>query len=152
MVVTLNTTDDQNVIGIILGKESEEVIGMEGSISTMVSGVLKSVNPDNPIYIRVSRCAVPESKVFRDAKNYGLAAGMVVKKLDQVPPEYRTKAVKVSDMEPKETGEPSAPAVEEKLGKCQYCDSVTTLLDIPGFNVCKSCAQIELGRRLEKKG
>ena len=38
-----------------------------------------------------------------------------------------------------------------RIGKCSYCGSSSVLLDIPGFEICQSCATIELGRRRADK-
>jgi len=39
---------------------------------------------------------------------------------------------------------------EVKVGYCDYCSRKTELLDITGFNICKECAQIELGLKRKK--
>ena len=38
-----------------------------------------------------------------------------------------------------------------RIGKCSYCGSSSVLLDLPGFEICQSCATIELGRRRADK-
>lgn len=129
-----------NVLHVITGPESEFFIDVHGAKILDITELLNLMDQEERVFLSITRC-----------KSENATEGAL--KMSKAPYLSSFGAGKCDnpdcpDCNPK-TGEKQskakAPKKSTKKGRCNYCHTDKVLLPLPGFSICTSCAQIELG-------
>ena len=147
MIVVPGHNQLGNVLHLVIGPESEFFIDLHGAKVMDLTDVLQSLNGTNE---RIFLCYTRTQS--EPATEYTLTQGNIPHKSSFTgtpmcdKPDCAvangTKAADSSDM-PAQAQRQQHAGIQ--TGKCAYCEDMKPLLPIIGFNICMSCAQIELG-------
>ncbi len=123
-----------NVLHVVMGPESDLHQDIHGAKILDVTPLLAAMNGAEKIFLSLTRCRSEQitSQVMTAAR---------------VP--FMNSFTGTNSAVPA-PAEPQ-PATETAGQKCQYCHRDAQLLPIDGFQVCSSCAAIELGRRVKPR-
>lgn len=150
-----------NVLHLIMGPETDLVIDVQGSQIMDISALLNKFSQSAPVFVNISRSR-NESMTSDSLKQAGVPHVGI-----SAAPAGCDGECELCDIESQRNGmhvARSAGKDKDKAGRvkiasknvatgvCSYCKKTTTLLPIPGFKICVSCAQIELGLKDVNKG
>jgi len=168
-----------NVLHIIAGPETDVFTDIHGAKILDITDILAVMNPKDRVYISLTRCkseadteiALAEAGTkYRSSFNNGenakkdaedaeaehdilLAAlkRMAPTGLPEPTPEMKADVKKMLDkMIGKKKSTVKRRAKPAAVAKCSFCKRETELLGVPGFKICKVCAQIEIGKNIKK--
>ena len=117
-----------NVLHVVMGPESELHQDIHGATILDVTPLLSVMNGQERIFLSVTRCRSEQlsSHVMTTAN---------------------LKYLNSFSVPDAAAGKPVPIAKPAKQVPCQCCGATIPLLGVPGFNICASCAAIELNRR-----
>lgn len=137
-----------SVIHLITGPESELYMDLHGANIVDITPLLAALvgySGERKLFISLTRCGdelstmEALSEVQIPCASTGLHKGQA------------EKPVKDETENPPVAPTGATPKKDSGIGRCRYCGTPNKkLLPIPGFHICESCAQIELGRNKER--
>jgi len=150
MIVVGNQKPDHRVVHVIVGVETELYMDLHGAAEIDVTELMSGLPPGTQVKLRLTRCK-SEAGTVR-----GLVTGDVPHMYSFVgAPATQEPAGPVKgrapDLEEIMAKDRGTRPVPKKNGCCSYCGSITEILDIPGISICRTCAQIEIGRAQAKE-
>jgi len=140
MIIIAGHNQFGNVLHLIAGPETEFFMDIHGAKITEVTAALQAFNADERVFMSFTRCK--NENVTRHSLD---ASGITYQS------SFSEAAAEESEPgQPESTSAmPEQPQPQQaKPGsghKCTYCGNMKVLMAIPGFEICKECAQIELG-------
>lgn len=128
MLIVCEKRDTGHVVHLIVGQETSLTLDINGTVSTTITELAKSIAPAGDFTLMMTRC---ESEVMTARSLASRDIPYVFSGQPSVTPSTATKPVAKTD-----TPE----------GRCSYCDKCTALAPVPNYSICPGCLQIELGR------
>lgn len=141
-----------NVLHLVIGPESELVMDMQGSAVMDITPVINKFDAAHPVFVSLSRSRneITTSNALKQAgvSHLGFMATPA--------PDGCSGDCEHCNVDHGSSGGTYAVGGNFKQGKkpgksevknetCAYCKKPGQLLPVPGFKICVSCAQIELG-------
>lgn len=137
-----------NMLHVVVGPETELFCDIHGAAILNVTPLLMEMDGTQPVFMTLTHCrseqatsrsmtgaGVTHASSFGNAAEGETPQAVVGSETYGGAPAQGAKA----------PGKQPPPAHTQQ-GACEYCDQPSQLLPIPGFQICKVCAQIELGR------
>jgi hypothetical protein len=134
------------MLHLVVGPETELFGDIHGAAVLDVTSLLMEMDGARHVFLTLTQCrservttrnmqsaGIPHISSF-GSEPEGAPAG-------NVGPETLNKT---PQQDTAETGKQAAATTQK--GHCEYCKQDMQLLPVPGFHICKVCAQIELGR------
>lgn len=148
MIVVGNQKPDCRVVHVIVGSETELYMDLHGAAEVDVTALMAGIPPNTPVKLQLTRCK-SEAGTVR-----GLAAGDVphtysfvsAPVAQEASAPVKGQAPDIDEIMRRDRTDKRPQTLPQKNGCCSYCGSIAEILDIPEICICRTCAQIELGR------
>lgn len=155
MVLTVVKTDDEVTLRLSNGPEGDTLMDLSGSQDMDITSVVDSVSKiegTRKVMLKLCRTRC-EADTICDARELGIPVSVVTIPTPDVVEANRESGnvFKVDGDKPVPTAKEPVKAPKKRWGRCSYCNDETEMLPVPGFMICRTCAQIELGRMRERK-
>lgn len=164
MIVIGSKGDNECTLHTIFGPETELSMDVLGVNSVDISQLISECEKNVKVMLKLTRSrneyatalALKAAKVPYLASFNPIGTAPASKKQESpragVNDDVGLPDLEALGTEPDDRSQPGAIKSDGKcIGKCSYCGASAVLLDIPGFEICSSCATIELGRRRADK-
>lgn len=155
MLVTLMQKDNEVHIRISIGPEGEAVMDLHGAQDLDITELVEKLEgyraKGYKVLLHVIRTR-DEAESIEDARALGILHSFVTMTFPDSKPQALVPENKVAAAaETPAPARPVATAKKRRWQRCAYCGQEEELLPVPGFMICKTCAQIELGRMRERE-
>jgi hypothetical protein len=138
-----------NMLHVTVGPESDLFCDIHGAAVLDVTPLLMEMNGSQHVYLTLTRCRSEQTTSrsmvgagITHLSSFGTTEEGAAAAAAAGPGVFTPPGTEQTGAAPKK--EEDAP--KTKAGPCEYCSQPSQLLPIPGFHICKVCAQIELGR------
>ncbi len=148
-----------NMLHIVVGPETELFSDIHGAAVLDITPLLMEMDGNAHVFLTLTHCRTEQITTQRM-----VGAGIPhLSSFAQTPPEGEAGTAASSEAFVGVENTPTPQKGQQKPGKtipgtkktvpgkCEYCTEQLELLPIPGFHICKVCAQIELGRLKQAK-
>jgi len=161
-----------NVLHIITGPETDVFTDIHGAKIMDITDILSVMNPQDRVFLSLTRCkSEPDTEAAllatgtsyknsfnnsdpKPAEELGEHAVLVELLRKMGSPFKEESKEQVDKLRAAINGYTDSKKVKKPKAKqpavCSFCKRDTELLPIPGFKICKVCAQIEIGKNTKK--
>jgi len=137
-----------NMLHVVVGPETELFGDIHGAAVLDVTPLLMEMDGAQHVFLTLTQCR-SEQSTTRHMQGAGIPHISSFGDRPEGAPEGSVGTETVGGApQPNTAGaeKQASPVATAQKGHCEYCKQDIQLLPIPGFHICKVCAQIELGR------
>jgi hypothetical protein len=148
-----------NMLHVVIGPETELFSDIHGAAVLDVTPLLYGMDGEQHVFLTLTHCRTEQITAQRMAgagiphiSSFGPTAPDGEGESGASPEAFvGTEQVPTANTAQKAPGKKVPGTKHNVKAKCEYCTEELDLLPIPGFHICRVCAQIELGRLKQAK-
>ena len=147
-----------NMLHVIIGPETELFSDIHGAAVMDITPLLMEMDGEQHVFLTLTHCRSEQVTARHmqsaDMTHISSFSGMSKAEKDDATSEAYAAFGSAMASDQSKSSKPKSDTKESEVahGRCEYCGQDMPLLGLPGFRICKVCAQIELGRLKQNTG